>query len=855
MKLFGLNQTFPITSVTDVNYSVTYFDMDGNVLTGEISDTEQISKFSIAVRSASGNPVTTYYKIILENYPTVIDTSTLSSGESWSVSNNAISGNKTSTATHNIDDESALKKMLMVTDQQGVTDDYQYSFDDLADNKNLTLKYKILIDRFQITDSDLTNTYAVTVTDELPAGTELVDGSVEIKFGKADGIADLTEIWDAHGHVYKGRVREYSGEINPNFTIQNENGCLSIGIKSYDSSENGGSIILDSEKSETERQTSRYIVIEYALRIVDEALLNGDVSLKAYENTVTWGARTTSQKTTVVSHSDDLWKTGRIVNKEGAQPRVRYFVVVNKAAADLDSEKETIELEDTLETNASASLNVNSLLVYRYSETAEDHLGTLLHPDQYTVTYSESESKKIKITLPDSMALVIVYDYFFDTSAITGEGGTDEVTVKNTAVLNGVVNHHTSTKIKTTTSGSTAYQQNIIIQKVDSNNVTERLTGATFDLSYWDGTNWVLYKSGFYLEKRENNQIVYDNGNVVWNYVWGTSQAAIDNDHELKTDRLYKLVEKTAPNGYVLSTDPYYFIVKVDSTEEKNTAYANAHAADAGISNIQYFGKSGGNLIVRNEKDTSGIGVKKVWKNTEGEVVQGPLDKKVTVQLYQVKGIKNKRTLRVSVNGNVGEPKEVPSDATPVLVIHQNEDQHNINQSVDVDEHQVTLTQTGEGHYQGEYIVPFGTSDSTIYVIGDVWYVSWNSEYGDSDYEYPKDDESKIPFGNTIELPYLGKWTYYWDGLPTTDGEGNKYYYSIEETGIIGDDLNNYITTYDSGMVSMLPGGNEIITNQAKETYILPQTGGIGTLLYRIAGVLILLTGGILYLRNGVRDP
>ena len=840
-------QEYRVSEANDLEYSVVYFGMDGSPLTGEIDSNTRVSGFSITVLPKNGAALTNYHKLTLKTYPTVIDTSSFVTGSLWTIQNKAVSGDKETTASHDYSGQEGLKKLLMIDENTGESGDHTFNYEDV-EQKDFKLHYKVLINRALISDSALENEYAVDVTDTLPAGTEYVEDSMTLYFGRLNGSRASDII---HDNNYTYTIQE-----NSSVNYDNENNQLNVKLRSHDSTYADASI-----KAQMSDEL-RYVILDYYIRITDPSFLNGASSVSVYENGVQWGNQSTSQKTTIKSHSGKLWKTGTDVSKETDMlRRIHYQIVVNKDAQNLNETGDTILLTDYLTTHAQPSLNVNSLKVYHYSETAENHLGSALHSDYWSAEYEETNSKMLNITVPDEMPLVIVYDYMFDVSNAVADIGNDKVKVENSAVITGVVTHSTSNGIRASSSGVTTEQQNIIIQKVDSNNVTERLTGAVFKLEYWDSQDnaWKLEdqtRKAIYLEKREGGNIQYDeNGEVIWDYVWGSTNSSAAENHRLQQNRLYRLTETVAPNGYVINTTAYHFILKT-AGESDDDAKSQSGADSANVYSIHYFGSGGGNIIIKNTKDTDGIGVKKVWKNRSGEIVDAPNNRTVEVTIYQMLETKETATITVAISNQNPTHITVPVGSHPTLKIYGDSYHYGDHPIVTVDDKELTMSlQSSDGSYMAEYgPLDAVNNDITINIIEPVW-VQLKENYTDDDYSYSINYDSSQQYGETITLPYNGKWTYYWDGLPKTDPNGNRYFYLIEEKGITGDDLNNYITTYDSGGVLLAPGSNEVITNQAKDTYILPQTGGTGTLLYRMAGVLILLTGGILLLRKGVRDP
>ena len=106
----------------------------------------------------------------------------------------------------------------------------------------------------------------------------------------------------------------------------------------------------------------------------------------------------------------------------------------------------------------------------------------------------------------------------------------------------------------------------------------------------------------------------------------------------LKKDVIYKMTEAQAPDGYILNTTPYYFVIMSDKTKEAEWKNKIAGIV-GGDANIHCFNaESPVALYVPNDFD--GITVRKVWQWNDGTTVTDASSMpEITVQLYrQVEG-------------------------------------------------------------------------------------------------------------------------------------------------------------------------------------------------------------------------
>ena len=90
--------------------------------------------------------------------------------------------------------------------------------------------------------------------------------------------------------------------------------------------------------------------------------------------------------------------------------------------------------------------------------------------------------------------------------------------------------------------------------------------------------------------------------------------------------------------------------------------------------------------------------------------------------------------------------------------------------------------------------------------------------------------ETKAQYGDsvTVRPDENGEWSYTWEGLPRKDETGAYCTYSVEET-----DIDGYETSYrypeDGGAVTGIDQGEIQITNTKIISFVLPETGGLGT--------------------------
>lgn len=101
--------------------------------------------------------------------------------------------------------------------------------------------------------------------------------------------------------------------------------------------------------------------------------------------------------------------------------------------------------------------------------------------------------------------------------------------------------------------------------------------------------------------------------------------------------------------------------------------------------------------------------------------------------------------------------------------------------------------------------------------------------------------ESAVPVGDTKELNKGNSWSYTWpsEDTPATDKAGNPYYYMVEETTTgcwtLKTSNNNGIQT-----------GKIYLQNYVYSSYVLPSTGGMGTMPFAAVGGMLTVGAALL---------
>ena len=98
-------------------------------------------------------------------------------------------------------------------------------------------------------------------------------------------------------------------------------------------------------------------------------------------------------------------------------------------------------------------------------------------------------------------------------------------------------------------------------------------------------------------------------------------------------------------------------------------------------------------------------------------------------------------------------------------------------------------------------------------------------------------------YGAQVELSKTNKWSYTWEGtdIPAVDTGGQKWYYSVKEL-----DTGLWKTTYSANNDKDIQTGTIYITNTIYSSYVLPSTGGMGTVPFAAVGGMLTVGAALL---------
>lgn len=415
-----------------------------------------------------------------------------------------------------------------------------------------------------------TNSYTdLTITEQMPEGTSLSSVSFS---------------------MYQGETVNLQVPLSDGRMVTSVAGWWSLGGKSFDVTvTRSGStltILVPADLLSTvavnggQNNASWYkaqLLLDVRATIDDASKLGKTATV--FKNTVKlndasgkdWGEKSQSQKIT----KDDEWNVihkATSYNPSDNSNLVPYSIVVNPNALDLDKNSDTITLEDSFSypynENQPVEFSLNEVKVYQYDATKTDFKGTELPKNGYTVTPSGSSDgntriNKLKLSIPDSTALVVDYSY-----RAVGDANT-EVEVSNNASLHGKTSGVDGTSVKVVSSHGDATISKLTFTKADSNDPTKTLQGAIFDLYQWNDTQWDRLCSG--LKTGKNGQLAFSASTTETTSCPENQRTACNSSGaNVRFNMAYKLVETQAPDGYdtpIGTAAEHYFMLRDKNAE------------------------------------------------------------------------------------------------------------------------------------------------------------------------------------------------------------------------------------------------------------------------------------------------
>lgn len=792
----------------DVDIKVTYYDSDGNeVIPNDANYSTHIKSFKISVTVANHIEVIAKNMTISE-YQTYLSTSAGTGGDTWTAKNKGEINGKTSEAMKEFPIPKMLDKSIRIKDGNDPDAFQSGSVNVALDSLKNQLEYRLLL----YTDEHTGST--IRITDTLPAGMSIVDGSVRARFFKSS--------YDEHISNYAGTTfvdgANSTTGANPSYsTTKNDNGTTTVvfTISNY-------------------HYISGYprISLYYKTSVSNDNYWNSLSNLsKTYENSVSWNGYEDSTETTVTRKIENVTKSGEQLEDSSGNPQnvMRYYVDINPAAKNLDGSSDVLTLTDKF-SNAdrySPELLMEKVHLYAYDSSAKNHKGDEIDPSRYSLTY-DSSTATITARIPDELACVLQYDYRIDENTLSSQN-----TVTNSANLNGGWSTSNSTQLKEVKSHASATHRNISLYKVDADNYRTLLPDAVFKLEKWDSSS-KAWKTVSDSEETGND------GTLTWDLIGTTSSPS-----KISVDTLYRLTETSAPDGYALDQTPHYFICRADDSDN-NTAWSHADGSSAPVqqSATTFINYSGGALYIPNKYTR--LTVNKKWANTDGSSTDAPSGASAKVQLYQSKQIADPNdacAVSIAYKGNESNPWNRPGGTITQNIKRGTAMKFtvsgwNIKYNVTINGQTTAYENNGVEACQIS-VPPSATHESALSIV--VQETDSENAPGVTLDEYTPPNSilaDETAYGDPVTLQN-GAWSHSWDNLPVTDASGNPLRYTVKEEEVSG-----YTASYTNN--EGVNTGNITVTNtkEKESDYTLPNTGGPGMSGIAAVGAALILAAG-----------
>ncbi|MDU8724658.1 SpaA isopeptide-forming pilin-related protein [Faecalibacterium prausnitzii] len=441
-----------------------------------------------------------------------------------------------------------------------------------------------------------------------------------------------------------------------------------------------------------------------------------------------------------------------------------------------------------------------------------------------------SDNKQIKTwtKVPDGKALVLVFHYRVDAKNLVAN---KTFTFKNIAELNDHWKYEDQNTSFSSNSSGTAdinFNSNRLTIVKYSGTTSTVLSGATFRLEKYDGTQWGKVK----------DYTTSDNGN--------TTISALD------VDTFYRLKETAAPAGYLAPDNYHYFVISATSSShqasdapdynaDKDTFSLYELAENQTVGSFYYY--------CNNTPDETYVlpgklKVVKKWVDASGNPLTD-LTKVPDVKVTLTKSAPaTGHTIKVAADGN---EKEYCTGIRNGAYIHIRYMDHKDHNDLLYDQLSSSLKSTGVNIEKKDTYFEIGPIKSDLKITSQMLYYN-GSQYAGQVGGTEISDTPVVTTVGTVTLNALNKWTHTWDELET--GEGITY--SITEETVTGYKT-TYTVTVDGTDKPDIPAtaipigentGTLVTITNAEDTsgYELPSTGGTGTFPYTAVGGTMMLS-------------
>ena len=601
---------------------------------------------------------------------------------------------------------------------------------------------------------------------------------------------------------------------------------------------------------------------------------NDEGNIGSADQSQEWTEDTSHEESKVID------KTGKWDNNSR---RVKYSISLNPDGKDIVEDSEILTLKDvftyysivygrpenawnSVKYNVTARLIPDSVKLYKGIKNADGTLekGEEIKSWAWTVEETADESPDweggynrystlVGENIPDSTPMILEYDYQIETDIPDGWQSYYPINVNNSASLEGTAYKDDKTQNdiewkKQESSGAVTTDIKGILYKVSQGNYGKTLPGAIFKLQKYNG------------EQFEDTGITYttdNDGKITIKY------QKSDSDTKYDYNVLYRVVEETAPDGYLKSDNPkenaFYFYFSSDTdityTLPSNLNELAPKAADLSKASTTFY--------VENESTSTELTINKKWFDAQGNIEVGHSGT-VRVQLYRRTSKYPPSMGNIAKIGGSIDIYSVGNNKIKEFI----EGNYRIGSVV-----KFTVTCTGDSEantaqaptvmlngteinpektpWDGEKIIytyTFTLNDTENIITGHTQ--EWNDEYRItiSDLEVTE-STSEDKLLKEFDITSSDNWSEVISDLPAISineaGERVYYTYYVKELG-----NSNYDVSYDNN--EGINFGTITIKNKMSEnpSYVLPETGSFGEVIVALGGLIMMIVAVIYYLKN-----
>ncbi len=560
--------------------------------------TTHVRSFKIEVKAPSGVKTLKVSRVRIGNYTTRLSKEHMTEGSLWRVGNQIRSLDTYSdTVYQQYQTKSpSLNKLVNVTDSSGSS----YWTDDTVsvdyDSIKGTLRYRIIA---TIPEGQT----SITISDQLPEGVHLAfDESTYNGIGWGYVRYDGTETyWDDDEQSYVSNwtgpiaIGPYTGAViirghnaSRGWTDANREANISLSYPS-ESNNNTFSVTINNIDTTLKLTDSRQIAIDFEVTVDDPGSISGSetdtdgnasVISTTITNTATVGELKSSISTEITQTQEAISKSGYQVTEDGAYTStVHYEIVVNPYGDDFLESSDTIDLTDTI-SSEDLVFDIDRSSIKLYRRNADGSKGEEEEIQELQISEAEEDasgtlSQTFTMKIQDATAYIIAYDYVVSSSK-NGTAGS----LSNVAEIYGVAKSTEDVGMKGVTASASTDNGSLKLYKIDSRNNAKYLS-AEFRLEKYnmDSDTFEVVEIGdaesFSVAEKYTFDYFSSNG-------------------VLEGNTLYRIVETKQPEGYYLGDDSYYFIIKgnIEDVRETQDLSTLEISTDTEAEMLAYGGKA-----------------------------------------------------------------------------------------------------------------------------------------------------------------------------------------------------------------------------------------------------------------------